>query len=334
MLFRSNCHSAVTVIGTGQNAGGLAGSNTGTMTNCYTTMPVSGVGFAGGLAGTTNGTISNCHASGNVDGGAAAYTGGLVGMYINGTMSNCYATGNVTSSGNYLGGLVGTNGQTESNTPTITQCHASGTVTGTTNYIGGLVGNNTLAATISRSYATGAVTGNNYVGGCVGSNSGTINKSYGSGSASCSGMMVGGFVGANYSGTIADCFTWGGVSLSVAGAYHIGGFAGCNDGTGTISNSYSNNVVNSSGCLGDRYAAFVGYHNGTGTYTSCYFDSSKSNLPDARDNTIAAVNLDGVDGYPTATMLLQATYIGWDFSGTWTYITNSYPLLTGLPSPY
>ena len=93
--------------------------------------------------------------------------GGLVGRNI-GTISNSYATGSVTGNES-VGGLVGFNEGTVSNS------YATGSVTG--DFVGGLLGYNNFG-TVSNSYATGSVTGNS-VGGLIGvNNSGTVNNGY------------------------------------------------------------------------------------------------------------------------------------------------------------
>ena len=131
------------------SAGGLAGFNSGTISNSYAAVSVNGYYSIGGLVGYDNGSISNSHASGNVSG--RGEVGGLVG-YSGGTISNSYATGGV-----------------------------NGIVNGITGYnVGGLAGYN--AGSISDSYATGGVNGINdsttYIGGFVGYNGGTISQSY------------------------------------------------------------------------------------------------------------------------------------------------------------
>jgi len=65
---------------TGQDAGGLAGYNSGTFDCCYSAVSVSGVDNVGGLVGenTWGGTITTCYSTGNVSG--TMNLGGLVGM--------------------------------------------------------------------------------------------------------------------------------------------------------------------------------------------------------------------------------------------------------------
>jgi hypothetical protein len=84
--------------------GGLAGLNSGTIQNCYTTANVRGSSFVGGLVGmNSNGTIQNCYTTGNINSNGEA--GGVVGMN-NGTVKNCFAMGKI-SGWNQVGGVAG-----------------------------------------------------------------------------------------------------------------------------------------------------------------------------------------------------------------------------------
>jgi hypothetical protein len=113
-------------------------------------------GSIGGLAGDNSGTITNCYSTGRVSGGDSV--GGLVGS--GGTITGCYSTANV-SGGNYVGGLGGRGG-------TTTNCYSTGSVSGAS-YVGGLIGDNG-SGTIGNSYSTGRVLGSDRVGGLVGWN--------------------------------------------------------------------------------------------------------------------------------------------------------------------
>ncbi|MGJ0455719.1 YDG domain-containing protein [Aliarcobacter cryaerophilus] len=125
--------------------------------------------FEVGLFGYTyNATIKNIGLK-DLDIRGDAFVGGLVGFNI-GTISNSYTSGTVSGT-SFVGGLVGYNNREISNS------YASGSVTGAS-YIGGLVGYNYFG-TISNSYATGTVTGGDNLGGLVGRNTlGTIGKSF------------------------------------------------------------------------------------------------------------------------------------------------------------
>jgi hypothetical protein len=95
---------------------------------------------------------------------------GLFGVVDYGGVIKDIGLVNVTVDGmSLVGGLVGENGGTVSNS------YSTGSVTGA-DMVGGLVGEN--GGTISDSYSTGSVTGSEDVGGLVGQNWGTVSNSY------------------------------------------------------------------------------------------------------------------------------------------------------------
>ncbi|MCL2328855.1 MAG: leucine-rich repeat domain-containing protein [Bacteroidetes bacterium] len=142
-----NCYATGNVSGIEIVVGGLVGIliDGSTVTNSYATgNVVSGEGNVGGLVGCShNSTIANCYATGNVSetgvpgGPMSGDVGGLVGVNANSsTIINCYATGNVSGYAKEdVGGLVGTNYDA-----TIINCYATGNVVRTGSRIGGLVG--------------------------------------------------------------------------------------------------------------------------------------------------------------------------------------------------
>lgn len=173
--------TSVSITG-GNNVGGLAGQNSGTISNSYVTGTVSGNTIVGGLVGGNINTgigstsISSSYSTASVIG--TVEVGGLAGRNYGASVSSSYATGNVLGGvgSSYLGGLVGLNQSV------ISLSYATGNVTGGNNSheLGGLVGTSTLA--ISDSYATGSVAGGigSYsLGGLLGLNfAGTVTNSY------------------------------------------------------------------------------------------------------------------------------------------------------------
>jgi hypothetical protein len=142
--------------------------------------------------------------------GSDLYVGGLVGSKVYGNVARCYSTGAV-SGRNYVGGLIGVNGDT------VTECYSSAVVSGNSS-VGGLVGYNGAwdeglpDGRVCRCYSTGAVTGNNYVGGLVGGNQyrmgyGEVTGCYSTGMVSGQNY-VGGLIGivGRSSGHVTDCF--------------------------------------------------------------------------------------------------------------------------------
>ena len=188
------------------SAGGLVGSNTGTISNSYNTGTVSGGSSLGGLMGSNTGTVSNSSATGNVNGTSSL--GGLMGSNT-GTVSYSYATGDVSGTSS-LGGLMG------SNTGTVSNSYAIGNVTGTSS-LGGLMGSSTTGL-VSNSYATGNVSGTTSVGGLMGSSTGPVIDTYSTGAVTGT-AIVGGLMGSS-SGPVSDSY-WNiqtsGQSTSAAG---------------------------------------------------------------------------------------------------------------------
>ncbi len=236
--------------------GGLVGRSGATIGNSYATGSVSGNDSVGGLVGRNDdATVSNSYATGSVDGNSLV--GGLVGFNSGGTVSFSYATGSV-SGNNYVGGLVGTNGADggEGAVGSIANSYATGQVSSTGDNVGGLVGRN--IASVSESYATGSVSGGSYIGGLVGANYGTVSNSYSK--ASVQGDFdVGGLIGYN-DGTVSNSYATGAVrgndyvgglvgyssgtisnsyaTGSVRGGSYAGGLVGVN--YGSVNDSYWN----------------------------------------------------------------------------------------------
>ena len=179
--------------------GGMCGNNyTGTISNCYNTGSVSGIGTAGGVSGYNyTGSITNCYNTGNVS-GSSGFVGGVSGYNSKGTIINSYNAGSVSGL-EYVGGVSGDN-----DTGSITDCYNIGSVSGSEGNVGGVNGNNN-GGTITNSYNAGSVSGiERYVGGVNGWNNGTITNCYNVGSVSGSGY-VGGVNGWN-NGTITNCY--------------------------------------------------------------------------------------------------------------------------------
>ena len=242
----SNAYSTGTVTGTGSSVGGLLGYvPVGSITGSYSTANVTGTASVGGLIGSDYVATTNSYATGNVMGTgtltSGQYIGGLAGDTSNAAFTNVYATGNVQGLSNYIGGLIGWQ-----NGGSITGSHASiGTVTGTNGgtYVGGLVGLN--AGTISNSYASGDVTAtqSNYVGGLTGMATGAVSGSTASGRVIGYGL-VGGLVGQS-TAAISSSMAYGNVSGTVN---YVGGLIG--ESFGAISGSTASGTVSGQGYVG------------------------------------------------------------------------------------
>ena len=199
--------------------GGVCGNNyTGTITNCYNTGSVSGLGTLGGVSGYNDtGNITNCYNTGNVS-GSSGFVGGVSGYNSKGTIINSYNAGSVSGL-EYVGGVSGIN-----YTGSITDCYNIGSVSSSEGNVGGVNGYND-GGTITNSYNAGSVSGiERYVGGVSGYNSkGTITNCYNVGSVSGSGY-VGGVNGWN-KGTITNCY--------YDSTIYTGNAIGANSGTTT-----------------------------------------------------------------------------------------------------
>ena len=105
----------------------------------------------------------------------------------------------ITGSGDYVGSLLGSNGDDGVQGGLVTCCYSTGAVGGV-RYVGGLVGGN--GGNVVRCYSTSAVTGDSVVGGLVGQNGlyfgntfvGAVTESYSTGPVS-GNELVGGFAG-------------------------------------------------------------------------------------------------------------------------------------------
>jgi len=178
----------------------------------------------GPLYGTTN-------FSGTFDGQGHTINGLVINLpsanYVGlfGYTSLTSAIRNVGLAGGSVSGTTGVGGLVGSNNGTISNSYATCKVSGGNSYVGGLVGFNN--GTISNSYATGTVSGFSYVGGLVGSNNtgAMISNSYAAGSVSGT-ATVGGLAGYNYNATISNSFydtTTSGQSKGIGGKPDVAG---------------------------------------------------------------------------------------------------------------
>ncbi|HUS71566.1 MAG TPA: GLUG motif-containing protein [Sedimentisphaerales bacterium] len=306
------------VVGNGSFNGGLAGRNSGGVSNCYSTGEVRGSGYScvGGLVGENYyGNVSNCYSTGDVSGDYLD-VGGLVGVNRYGYVSDCYSTGDV--SGNHVvSALVG------GNIGSVSNCYSTGDVNGVDS-VGGLLGNN--SGSVSYCYSTGDVNGSSYVGSLIGVNHSDF---YGSGVSNCystgdvSGIhyFVGGLVGYNSSGSFSNCYSTGDVS----GDFDVGGLVGYNRG-GSVSNCYSIGDVNGTG---DYVGGLVG-GNYSGSFSNCFWDTNTQIHGVTESIGLNDGDVNNVEGLPTTQMQTKSTFTdaNWDFIEIWNIGENqTYPYL-------
>ena len=97
----------VSIVGTGNFAGGLCSRNYGTISCCYSSGDITGDYYIGGVCGYNDwGTISCCYSSGDVTGDC--YVGSLCGGNYRGTITCCYSSGAVIGA-DFVGGFCGGN---------------------------------------------------------------------------------------------------------------------------------------------------------------------------------------------------------------------------------
>lgn len=232
--------------------GGVCGNNyTGTITNCYNTGSVSGLGTLGGVSGYNDtGSITNCYNTGNVS-GSSGFVGGVSGYNSKGTIINSYNAGSVSGL-EYVGGVSGINytGSVSgiNYTGSITDCYNIGSVSGSEGYVGGVNGYND-GGIITNSYNAGGVSGiERYVGGVNGYNDGgTITNCYNTGSSVSGSGYVGGVNGRN-KGTITNCYNTGSVSGKER---YVGGVIGRNESNATITNCYYDSTIYTGAAIGN-----------------------------------------------------------------------------------
>lgn len=230
----------------------------GSFTNVYNRLPVTGRTYVGGLAGMPwSASVTNSFNTGNVTG--VTYVGGIVGRTIYGPLRYVFNTGNVSGT-TRVGGLVGcvdsggsinysyntgdvTGVVDTSVTPntnpsqigglvgycisTLNNSYNTGNVDGgvSGDYVGGVIGKTeSYPPEYNYLYNTGAVSGRNYVGGLIGELmlSAQLLKSYNTGNVSGT-MYVGGLAG-HSNNYIRQSYNTG----SVTGVTDVGGLVGWN----------------------------------------------------------------------------------------------------------
>lgn len=238
------------------NVGGIAGTNSGTVTNAYNESIVSGRNNVGGILGVNTGaSVTDVSNAARVTGEAASndtsdYVGGLVGSN-SGSITNGRNNGEITGN-QYVGGLVGENGKNSTLSNLVNDEAAS--ITGD-NYVGGIAGRNygTISANDKGLVNRGSITGQMYVGGVAGSNEdgGIITNTissialhvktpYISGQdESTAPKYFGGVVGQN-SGTINGATNESSVDVAADGATMVGGIIGENTKSGKLAGDIAN----------------------------------------------------------------------------------------------
>ena len=333
----TNSNATGEVSSTGDDVGGLVGSNRGGAIGAsHATGRVSGGGNVGGLVGfnrpyqSASASISESYATGTVSGRGNG-VGGLVGsnsggrasityLWLNAAINDSYATGTVSGNSDFVGGLVGYNGGGLYSRTNVVGCFAMGTVTGGSR-VGGLIGYNhggggvNSSSDVISSYAAGSVSGNgDNVGGLVGDNFfSNVNAAFALGPVSGGANKVGGLLGNNQEGNLSATYAVG----SISGNFRVGGLVGHSDGGSTVT-SYAAGKVSGQGLVG----GLVGSNTGDVTYS--YWDTVTSGQSHS----------DGGQGQTTSELQSPTEYTGiyadWNAGNEdpWDFGTSSqYPVL-------
>jgi len=208
----TNSYATGPVSAIGSGLGGLMGGFAGSsISNSYATGSVTMTsanalnigGFAGSIS--SGATVSGSRASGTVTAsGASSYVGGFVG-FADGNVTNSYSTSNVNApAANYVAGFVG-----YSRNNSISKSFATGNVAGA-GYTGGFAGF-TSDATIADVYSTGTVSGTSPVGGVSAyqrqtTGTASLSRAYATGAVTATGANKGGVLGQLASGTNNNTF--------------------------------------------------------------------------------------------------------------------------------
>lgn len=312
----------------------------------------SGTGAIQGLLcanAVTSSFVLNCHCSGSItNSGTGKLTlGGLIGINgiesynLGSVIESCTSNTTITTSGDYIGGLVGTN---TGNNAIIKKCTSFGSVVMSSGFIGGgLVGRSEGSSVTedSKSYTNVLVTStaSDKTVSAVGGFAGTNNASAIIRRCSCYGDVTvqrtgnsargaGGFVGyANTSAVVQNSYSYSDVTNA---GTHTGGFIGWNEAVFT--NCYAIGVVTSAGDTG----GFAGVS--SGTITNCYYNSQTSGQSDTgkgnprttiqmKEGTASSFILPA-GGTDPDSLAANAMYTGWDDVDTWDFGTTSdYPEL-------
>ena len=142
------------------HAGGITGSNNGTIQNCYTDVTVTAStgdlsknSFAGGIAGINNNKISNCYTRGNST--AVTFAGGIAGRNTK-IIEQCYATGAVKATHMGIGSAGGIGGNSLDGS-SYTKCIALNSSIITEEYRGRISGSG--KSNFAGNYASPAIAG-------------------------------------------------------------------------------------------------------------------------------------------------------------------------------
>ncbi|MCK4981036.1 MAG: hypothetical protein KAS62_11615, partial [Candidatus Delongbacteria bacterium] len=206
-----------------------------------------------------------------------------------------------------VGALVGNN----NNFSSLVNCRMSGSVSGGVR-VGGLVGRSYNYCNLTRCSSSGTVHADGQVGGLMGTCGMycVVSECFSTSQTSTTGSYAGGLInGFSDYCQMDNCYATGDV---LGNNFDIGGLLGGIAASSTVENCYSTG----------RVTGFAGYigglipSNNSSTVLQSYWDTETSEL---------VVSSDG-EGKTTAEMMVEGTYVNWDFS---TPVWNIHPLING-----
>lgn len=222
------CTVSGAVTGSGETTGGLLGYvHGGAISDCGSSVTVSGVNDVGGLIGKIySGSfvdVSGCYSTGNVLGNLRV--GGIGGYLDHAHLTDCWTTGTITGIGG-VGGMIGQGYESVQ----ILKCFNAASVIGEEK-VGGVVGSG-YRLNIQKSLNRGQVKGTTQVGGLVGYVWDYIHlyNSYNSGQLTVVNLgynyQIGGVIGECINGTIFNNFNTGSIRTENGDIIQRNGFIG------------------------------------------------------------------------------------------------------------
>jgi hypothetical protein len=199
-------------------------------------------------------------------------------------------------------------------------CHSS--------YCGGFAHN--IFGTVAKSSITGTLRCGGKCGGFAAQHSGLITQSWGGMTISGHGGSASGFAGHSSNGEVKNSYFRGHLETG-----NGGGITGLNDGwngVGMVDTSYAANtfseasLAQAGGLIGWQYV---------GDQARSYWDAELSGV--AKMCGQGGTNCQNDHGLTTEQMKTEASYEGWDFSGTWAIdpaVNDGYPYLAWQTSFY
>lgn len=278
-------------------------------------------------------TVTDSTASGDVTG--AAHVGGFFGfLRSNDDMSAQDISGNTASGSvngrslvhgvevSQIGGFVG-----YVSNVTISRSVATGTVAASGSEVGGFAGLMAAGAALSKTRASGNVTGSASVGGLVGAigevgpgSHGTVSQSFATGAVtSGAGPDAGGLVGWMWDASqVSDSYSTGAVS----GGERIGGLTGMHGGLqpDVVVRSYAAGAVSASTSPANVGGVFgniaVPYDEAA---QATYWNTQTTGQEFPLGGSPQGTTLTGTAPLTNAQMRSSSNFIGWDFNMVWGY---------------